>query len=74
MQIIKRLPNWAFIAFFILLGCQPTGPDPIAFGKDQCHYCRMTIAEPNYGAELITEKGRVYKYDAAECMVNQLKE
>lgn len=74
MQKIKLFLSWAFIPCFVLLGCQPTGPDPITFGVDQCHYCRMTIAEPNYGAELITEKGRVYKYDAAECMVNQLKE
>jgi len=32
----------------------------------------MTISNPKFGAELITDKGRVLKYDAAECMVNQL--
>ena len=34
----------------------------------------MTISDANYGAELITDKGRVLKYDAAECMVNHLRE
>ena len=34
----------------------------------------MTIADPKFGAELITEKGRILKYDAAECMVNHLHE
>jgi copper chaperone NosL len=34
----------------------------------------MTIADPKFGAELITDKGRIYKYDAAECVVNQLAE
>ncbi|MFZ6051210.1 nitrous oxide reductase accessory protein NosL [Halocola ammonii] len=62
------------IAFLFLIGCSPSGPEPIQFGKDQCHYCKMTISNPKYGAELITKKGRVYKYDAAECVVNQISE
>lgn len=64
--------------YFILLlfivglaGCQRS-PEPINFGTDHCDYCRMTIADPKYGAELITEKGRVYKFDAMECMINYL--
>ena len=32
----------------------------------------MTISNPQFGAELITDKGRILKYDAAECMVNHL--
>ncbi|WKN46418.1 hypothetical protein [Tunicatimonas pelagia] len=57
----------------LLASCQ-TEPEPIAFGKDQCHYCKMSIADPKFGAELITDKGRIYKYDATECVVNQLAE
>jgi copper chaperone NosL len=34
----------------------------------------MTISNPKFGAELITQKGRIQKYDAAECVVNQLAE
>lgn len=60
--------------FTFLSACGPSGSEPINFGKDQCHYCRMTILNPKFGAELITKKGRVYKYDAAECVVNQLEE
>lgn len=65
-----------FVYFFVLLlyACKPSGPEPINFGKDQCHYCKMTIANPNYGAELITDKGRILKYDATECMVNHIQE
>ncbi|MFC2188028.1 hypothetical protein ACFCT7_11980 [Fulvivirgaceae bacterium LMO-SS25] len=47
---------------------------PILFGKDQCEFCKMTISNPKFGAELITDKGRILKYDALECMVNHLKE
>jgi copper chaperone NosL len=44
----------------------------IDFGHDQCIFCKMIISDPKYGAELITEKGRINKYDAVECMINHL--
>lgn len=69
------------ISFLILFGCIVissckinTEKVNIDYGKDQCAYCRMTISDPNFGAELITEKGRVYKYDAVECMINNINE
>ena len=66
------------VAVFLLgltaAACGPAGPEPIQFGTDQCAYCRMTIADPNYGAELITDKGRVLKYDAAECLIDHLND
>lgn len=49
-------------------------PEPINFGEDACVYCKMTIADPKFGAELVSEKGRVYKFDAIECMVPYIKE
>jgi copper chaperone NosL len=62
---------------FLLIGlilmlnaCQKKGPQPINFGQDACDYCRMNIVQPQYGAELITTKGKVYKFDAVECMIN----
>ena len=58
----------------VLTGSCSGDPEPIEFGKDQGEYCRMTITDPKYGAELITEKGRVVKYDAAECMVRDIRE
>lgn len=44
-------------------------PEPINFGNDHCVSCKMMIADPKYGAELVTDKGRVYKFDAIECMI-----
>ncbi|WP_020570821.1 hypothetical protein [Neolewinella persica] len=56
----------------IFCTCGPAHPEPIVYGKDQCAFCRMAIVDVNFGAELVTKKGRVMKYDAAECMANQL--
>jgi len=48
-------------------------PDPIRYGKDACAHCKMTIMDKRFSAELITAKGKVFKFDAAECMAGFLK-
>ena len=48
-------------------------PEPINFGSDDCAHCKMTIMDSKFGAELVTKKGKVYKFDAAECLINFLK-
>lgn len=48
------------------------GPEPIQYGSDACHYCSMTIVDKQHAAQFVTEKGRAYKFDAIECMVNHL--
>jgi len=32
----------------------------------------MTIMDHRYGAELVTQKGKVFTFDAAECLINYL--
>lgn len=54
-------------------GCN-MGPKEINYGEDHCHYCSMTIVDRQFGAQLVTKKGRSYKYDAAECMIQSLSE
>ena len=52
---------------FVLAGCNP-GPEPFVFGSDQDAFCRMTISEPEFAAQLVTRTGRAYKFDSIECM------
>jgi copper chaperone NosL len=47
-----------------------TDPVPIEYDKDQCDLCKMTISDVKFGAEIVTKKGKSFKYDAAECMIN----
>jgi len=47
-------------------------PDPINYGADACHFCRMTIVDNQHAAQIVTAKGKNYKYDAIECMVHDL--
>ena len=47
-------------------------PEEIKYGKDECKYCKMTIVDEKFGAELVTKKGKVYKFDAIECMFDYM--
>ncbi len=57
----------------LLVSCN-IKPEPINYGTDTCHYCNMTIVDRQHAAQLVTAKGKVYKFDAAECMINSLKD
>jgi copper chaperone NosL len=39
-------------------------------GKDACHTCKMTLMDNKFGAEIVTKKGKIYKFDDLNCMIN----
>jgi len=55
------------LILLIIAGCSKE-PVPIHFGEDGCSYCRMLISDQRYGGELLTDKGKPYKFDSIECM------
>jgi copper chaperone NosL len=59
--------------FIFLMACN-SKPVPIEYGVDACHFCRMTIVDKVHAAEVVTQKGKVYKFDASECMINFMDE
>lgn len=60
------------IAIVVLAGCNPK-EEKIAFGKDNCAECKMTIMDPKFGGEIVTKKGKVYKFDDAHCIAGVLE-
>lgn len=71
---MKSLVNIITLSLSLLLmGCS-IKPDPIAYGTDGCHFCSMTIVDRQHAAEIVTKKGKPFKFDAIECMVNHLKD
>jgi len=62
-----------FIGVLLLASCSPQ-PKAIEYGIDGCRFCKMTIVDKVHAAEVVTDKGKVYKFDAAECMVNFMNE
>lgn len=71
MKTLKHILLGAII--LLQIGCS-VKPEPIDYGNDGCYFCKMTIVDKIHGAELVTKKGKVYKFDAAECMVQILEE
>lgn len=58
---------------FILTSCGTDGPKSIKLNSDTCDFCKMTISNGKFGAELITKKGRYYKFDDVTCMIQFAK-
>lgn len=54
--------------------CINKEPQPIRLNIDNCDYCKMSIADGRFGAEVITQKGRVYKFDDISCLDGYVKE
>ncbi len=69
---MKILALFAIAVLFLIVSCSRE-PQPIQYGKDACAHCRMTIMDKRFAAEIVTPKGKVFKFDAAECMAAYLK-
>ncbi len=52
-----------------VVGCS-VKPEPIEFGKDACYVCKMTLVDRRFGAELVTKKGKIYKFDDLRCFAD----
>jgi len=68
------MPKSAILALLMLLtasACR-VQPEPLSFGKDGCHACKMTLMDNKFGAEVVTKKGKVYKFDDLNCLMNFL--
>lgn len=59
-----------YLLVLVLFTACSSEPQPIDYGKDNCDFCEMTIVSKAYAAQAVSEKGKQYKYDAIECMVN----
>ncbi|MFV5703457.1 nitrous oxide reductase accessory protein NosL [Flavobacterium sp. XS2P12] len=77
LRKIKKSNTTAVLFVFLsfsFFSCAKTEVVPIKLNVDTCDFCKMTIADGKYAAEVITEKGRVYKFDDIMCMVHYGKE
>ena len=70
--MIKKINTVLIVLIVVIsLSCS-VEPQPINYGSDACEFCKMTIVENRWAAEIVTDKGKAYKYDAIECMMNYM--
>lgn len=73
----KKISNIKYVSSYVggilicmvVLSCS-TGPEPLNYGTDVCQFCKMTLVDNKFGAELVTKKGKVYKFDDINCFLN----
>jgi len=71
---MKKVYITAFTILLCLLFSCGLEPEQINYGNDACHFCKMTIVDQQHAAQYVTKKGKQFKFDAIECMVNELSE
>lgn len=72
-KIKKTVPAvMAFMFLTTMISCN-IGPEPLKTGVDNCHFCKMTISDVRFGAEIVTKKGKIYKFDDTHCILAYLK-
>lgn len=64
-----KTPVIILIVTIYFTSCSNNGPEPIHYNQDACEFCKMSISESRFAAELITVKGRVYKFDDLQCLL-----
>ncbi|WP_299109091.1 nitrous oxide reductase accessory protein NosL [uncultured Winogradskyella sp.] len=71
---MKTLKHYSILTLLLIFSSCNVSPKPIEYGSDGCHFCKMTIVDKVHATEFITKKGKVYKFDATECMINYFDE
>ncbi len=57
--------------FLLIFSCScNTAPQPIKIGIDDCSFCKMIISDNRFGGEIITKKGKTYKFDDMHCLLS----
>lgn len=74
MKKIKLIQSVFVLFATVFLSACSNSPQPIEYGKDACHFCQMTIVDKIHGAEIVTDKGKIFKFDAAECLIRHKNE
>ena len=71
---MKELKTVLLVTIFFVMNACSKSPKKIDYGNDGCHFFKMTIVDKIHGSELLTDKGKVFKFDATECMLNYIEE
>jgi copper chaperone NosL len=54
-------------------GCASAEARTIDYGAEPCAYCRMTVSDARFGAQVVTARGRVHVFDSAECAASYVQ-
>lgn len=64
----------ALLMSLVLSACSSPQPATVVIGQDMCEHCQMLITDARFATQVVTKKGKSYKFDSIECMVDFLAE
>ena len=71
INIMKtRLATALSLVFILSLEACSTEPEPLEYGKDACRHCKMILMDKRFGSEIVTHKGKTFKFDDLNCMLS----
>lgn len=65
---------FAYLILLVLFVSCTVKVQPIEYGTDDCDFCKMGIVDNKHAAQLVTTKGKNYKFDAIECMLHYIEQ
>ena len=71
---MKNFALTLFALYLLFMGSCNVEPAIINYGSDGCYFCKMTIVDQQHAAQFVTKKGKQFKFDAIECMLNEMSE
>jgi copper chaperone NosL len=71
---MKKTISILFLFTSLFLSSCTGGFEPIVYGHEACSYCKMTIMDKRYAAEVLTKKGKTYKFDDISCLKKYIAE
>ncbi len=51
-----------------MVACASSVPRSIAYGREECAWCRMTVSDARFGAVMLTPTGKQEVFDSVECL------
>ncbi len=71
---VSKIAVFMVAGSLFLTGCSTSEPKPIPYGKQECNHCKMTLMNPQFGTELLSDKGKAYFFDDITCLLDYIKE
>jgi copper chaperone NosL len=70
-RITNTLTGSAVLMALVFVSCT-SGPQPVQWGKDACVFCKMTMMDKRYGAQIINRHGKTFLFDDIICLSGYL--
>jgi copper chaperone NosL len=68
-RLLRCRLSMALVAALMTYACTAPAPGAFHYDVDSCDYCRMTIGDARFAAQLVTRTGKIYRFDDPGCVV-----